>query len=166
MPEKEYVGSIKKCPNCGIVIESFQSKCPNCELEFNNDYLNQTVAQFADGLESIMMKRNNMVDYFEISTFSKIGKFKETQWESNDDTQQRYVENFPVPNSKEDLLEVFIFAISFINQKSETKYQITWNDIWTNKLKQIYIKSSIAMSDDQETLDYLKQLASEVGISL
>ncbi len=36
MPEtrkQEFVGTIKKCPNCGQVLESFQTRCPACGYE-------------------------------------------------------------------------------------------------------------------------------------
>jgi uncharacterized OB-fold protein len=63
------------------------------------------------------------------------------------------VENFVVPNTKEELLEFFTFAAAQLDEinplgvlfSSETKYKKIWNNIWKRKCRQTYAKARVAM---------------------
>jgi hypothetical protein len=96
------------------------------------------------------------------------GKFvcDEPEWETSDDERRRFVEDYPIPNSREDFLEFFIFIMGHIATAPETKYEGTWNKIWQAKCRQIYTRARIAMSDEPDSLEYMKQLAAETGFSL
>ncbi|MDR1893142.1 MAG: zinc ribbon domain-containing protein [Spirochaetales bacterium] len=241
MAEKEYIGSIRKCPNCGTALESLQSRCSNCGHELTNVEVNQTIAQFADDINAIEDKRpyvrvaigtrkefslssfitaiitamvilalgismvfvskilplpipdvlKTILDFILripgvlrmivgipllvigfikfLSSFSKKTTkicFNNTAWNQNDDDKKQFVENFPIPNAREDFLEFFILAIGHIYPKPRTKYEETWNGIWAAKCKQVYTKARIAMASEPELVAYMKQLAQESGFSL
>lgn len=50
--QQEYVGTIRKCPNCGAVVEAFQTRCSLCGFELNNIKSNNAVEEFFRKLEN------------------------------------------------------------------------------------------------------------------
>jgi uncharacterized Zn finger protein (UPF0148 family) len=49
-PRTVHVGQVKKCPNCGAPIESFQTRCPSCSYELNSIEVSSPVKEFATQL--------------------------------------------------------------------------------------------------------------------
>lgn len=43
-----YEGEIRKCPNCGEIIDSFTAKCPACGFELNSKRVSSTLQKFID----------------------------------------------------------------------------------------------------------------------
>jgi hypothetical protein len=77
------------------------------------------------------------------------------------------VERFIAPNTREDLLEFFAFALAQLEDtdvisavslrigalvSGEKKYRLLWDRVWKTKCRQTYVKARLAMSGDQETL--------------
>lgn len=58
-PKSTKLGEIRKCPQCGAVIGTFQMVCPECGYEFNNVETNKFVEKFTKGLE----KAKNWQDF-------------------------------------------------------------------------------------------------------
>ena len=93
---------------------------------------------------------------------------------SVDKRKEQFIENFPVPNSKEDFLEFTTFCTSHIRKQSffskhftqKGKKQEHWNVIWENKCKQLYMKSRLSIRDDPATLALVKEFITEAGIKL
>jgi len=46
--KQEYVGSVKKCPNCGAVVTSLTAVCTSCGHEFVNTKVDKSVKEFFD----------------------------------------------------------------------------------------------------------------------
>jgi len=168
MAEKEYIGTLKKCPGCGNALESLVARCPNCGLELTGTSINQTIAIFADKIADLETKRNTLQTWFveKKSLLSKKLVLEEIPWDDLDNEKKQYIENFIVPNARADFLEFFIFAIVHIDPNPQTKYDTQWNDIWATKCKQVFTKARISMAGEPEALDYMKQLAKESGFSL
>lgn len=87
MPEtrkQEFVGTIKKCPQCGQVLKSFQAKCPACGHELGG----------ADA-----GKTNSVTEFFnKYSAETDIAR------------QVALINAFPIPNTKADLYEFAMLA--------------------------------------------------------
>jgi hypothetical protein len=73
--------------------------------------------------------------------------------------------NFPVPNSKEDIIEFITLSVSKIQTiglmkmlNEEGKYLSKWNDIWKKKCEQIYNKAKFSMGEDKKTLQLLEEM--------
>ena len=69
---------------------------------------------------------------------------------------KKLVENFTVPNTREDLLEFLILASSRIEEahgfSSTARRQRLWNKIWLTKCKQLQGKIDIAFAGDSQSL--------------
>jgi len=129
------VGNIRKCPSCGAALESFQARCPSCNHELNT-------VQVASSMQVFVKKLERATSYAE-------------QIE-----QIEMIESFPIPNSKEDIFEFAIMAVTKLKPGSKT------NDAWETKLKQVYLKAQLSFDEDKSSLEKLKNIISEGGKSI
>ena len=79
--------------------------------------------------------------------------------------------NFPVPNSREEIIEFITLAVSRIRKVNlldkideEGKYVSKWNSIWKRKAEQVFIKAKLSMKDDSETLKSIEQILLEAQV--
>lgn len=52
-PKSNKFGDVRKCPTCGAMVESFQTKCPECGYEFTNIEANNTTQKLLDALDAV-----------------------------------------------------------------------------------------------------------------
>ena len=65
----------------------------------------------------------------------------------NESEKASYIRNYPIPNSKEDILEFMILASSNINGESN----ITVFEAWSAKLEQAYQKAKMVFQSKEIT---------------
>jgi hypothetical protein len=94
-PPSDKFGDVKKCPRCGEPVEPMAVKCSACGYEFRNVEALKSSQRLAEKLEAI----------------NEAYRGKEgSQFDVNRDREQvTAIKNFPIPTTKEDLLD---FAIS------------------------------------------------------
>lgn len=120
-----YDGEIHKCPNCGEVLNSFMPNCPSCGYEIRTvNSSNSPVNELARRIENAT------------SLELKI----------------ELITNFYVPNTKEDIYEFFILAVSNL----EDTYYDT-DDAWQAKLEQTYHKAKLLFGNTPE-FEYIDEL--------
>lgn len=147
--QKVYEGKIYKCPNCGEVLKSFARNCPACGFELRGTKATSAVREFALKLEAIEARR----EYEKPK-----GIFSASQNQMNisktDEQKINLIQNFSVPNTREDMLEFMILATSNINTKSYdsanssiTKGEKAITDAWNSKIKQVYEKAKRSYGD-------------------
>lgn len=154
---REYAGELHKCPNCGEVLSSFMVNCPSCGYEIRDIEAADSVQEFAFKLEQI--EATKMPVELEQRSFMKTVFGKDFQSDEEDDAKRRFKEqknnekanlicNYPVPNTKEDILEFFLLASSNIDNKHGNDDVVS--NAWITKLNQIYQKAEILFGDDPE----------------
>lgn len=79
---QEFVGTIQKCPSCGQVLKAMQAVCPACGHEIIGVKANMSVREFFDLYQKERSDRNKV----------------------------NLINNYPLPNAKEDILEFAILA--------------------------------------------------------
>ena len=52
-----YQGEVRKCPNCGEVLDSFETKCSSCGYEIRNISANHSVKELSDKIQQLELKR-------------------------------------------------------------------------------------------------------------
>ena len=114
-PKSEKYGDVRKCPACGAIVPSMAAKCQECGHEFVNVGANMTtrlLMQKIDEIQSQSALLQNGVN----------AKDKETAAvETNAARQQveertiQAIQNFPIPNTKEDILEFMTLCMSNTN---------------------------------------------------
>lgn len=150
-PQNSKLGDVKKCPSCGATIDAFVGKCPECGYIFRN----------ADSVSSLKKLEQILhdIDASNADTFDKI-KFDPMglkAYRNNDlhvKLRAQAISSFPVPNSKEDLLEFITYAITNGNKKNEGPEA----DAWTNKGKQAALKAKMLFHDDPEVMFAVNEL--------
>ena len=177
-------GTTKKCLSCGAPVESFNTKCSDCGHEFRNTEAAFTVQKLNDEL----MKIEEVVrkDYFdnkrdrlvfpkgglnrEEKVMMKIQAVIDQEIEAScADRKLSFISTFPIPNSKEDILEILAIGtpeakrkLSFMEKVQQSKGKM--KKAWLAKCEQIIIKARIAMKEDKKTLEQMEVYAKDLGL--
>jgi len=163
-PEKkqEKFGTILKCPSCGSPVPAFTTKCKDCEHEFRNISANKSLSNLATKLENI-----------EINIREQIIK---NEWGNNDEIKKEIIMNYPIPNTKADLVEFGVFIsskfiintpddLSIENRNKFTDYSERWNNVWISKYKQIILQAKVLCKDDPTTYSSLLSLVDNLEVN-
>jgi len=137
-PKSDKFGDVKKCPACGAIVQSFQTKCSDCSHEFRNIEASHSIIKFFEKLDELESSRKeNPINIKEdtsvgVGTIFKwlffywilipikvinfiINKSKSSQWSNTTDVRkEELIMNFPVPNSIEEIFEFLSLSLSKI----------------------------------------------------
>lgn len=120
-----YDGEIHKCPNCGELLSAFSVICPACGYEVRGGKASNSVRDFAARLADIQ----------------------------SDTHKATLIQSFPIPNSKEDILEFMILAATCFDVGENltgngVKKEIS--DAWLAKVEQSYQKAKLLFANDAD----------------
>lgn len=148
-----YEGTIHKCPNCGEVLEAFLTVCPTCGYEIRDTKSSSSIREFSLKLEAISAQKMPTFEEKKSVMKTVFGRdFKEEDEaeealrrfeRQKDDEMASLIINFPVPNSKEDIMEFMTLAASNIDVKKGLDDVVT--KAWIAKLEQVYQRAEITM---------------------
>ena len=116
-------GEIHKCPHCGEVLKAFETICPTCKFELRGTKAAGSVREFALKLENV----------------------------SSEEKRIELIKNFYIPNTKEDIYEFFIYAMSNLSTSEREA------DAWQVKLEQTYHKAKLSFGNTSE-FEYIHNL--------
>ena len=173
-PSQKKLGDLLKCPSCGASVPSLTIICKDCGFEFRNTKANSSVKELSEKLEQASLTVVN-----EEKTFLDI--LNQSNWLKVDDIRSQIVTNFPIPNTKDDLLEFAIFISSNISsyegpiksgafngateaKKAQSKQK--WNDVWIEKYKQIIYKAKILCKDEPSFAESIINLVTKRQIKI
>ncbi len=164
-------GDIKKCPSCGAPVNSFTSKCNECGHEFRNIAGNKSATSLfqllTEAEDKIRTERLNLKGVYNpaIQTQMAIGT-----------AQATIINSFPVPNSKEDILEFLSLTVPKVKNIKKGFFSM-WSDphhfnqgiqsvnrAWADKCSEVIIKGRFLFKDDKEVLNELNFYAKQLGI--
>jgi hypothetical protein len=168
-PRSQKEGDMRKCPSCGSSIQSFSTICSDCGHEFRNSQLSHSVQKLAEML--------NAVEADPASQASGLfGLFPDRNQmlglSPARDKRKEIIRNFPIPNTKEDLLEFLAMAIPNCKKPSLFQRKASWEnidrtelaDVWKAKCEQIVMKARFSMKNDPTTLAEIEHYAKSIGI--
>lgn len=124
------VGDVKKCPNCGANYEPGTKKCPECGHVFQNVGIVSSFKKFTEGLNKI----------------------------SDEKDRANYINNYPVPSEKDDLLE-FITSMEARAKTLEAEEA----DPYKAKFREAINKARVFFADDPQ---FQTLLAENSGLRL
>lgn len=188
-PKSKNLRDVRKCTACGAIAESFATSCPDCATEFRNIEASKNIVTFFEKLDKIESNREEKVynndakkNNIGLGTILKwllfwyimlplkiivfiINKSKPVKWSMIDARKEELILNFPIPVSREDILEFSTLAASKINQNTyydalseETKYKDAWNKVWLKKADQIHSKANLSMKSDKKSLEEVNNI--------
>jgi len=175
-PKSDKFGDVKKCPACGAMVQSFQTKCTDCGHEFSNLEANASIDKLfkmlndAEDMRKEDSNSNNplkAMGSFYAKSFSGLtgpGKV--------DKKKMEIISNFPIPTTKNDILEFLSLAVPKAKQKGnfltknnpENKTHNEFVPVWKTKCEQIIMKAKFSMKEDKKALEEIMQYANEIGI--
>lgn len=120
-------GHVRKCPNCGATIEGAIAKCPQCDFVFTEIEAVDSRKKFSEMIQKI--DSDTSID------------------EMKDMKRANAVKTFPVPNSKEDLLE-FMFFLRSATQGYASRGESKTRNAYRQKLKECCDKAQFYFGDD------------------
>lgn len=123
-----FVGTIRKCPNCGEQIGTNTTKCPSCGF--------------------IIEKRN---------VSASLDAFVKKFIAFTDDTAKReFIESYVVPNNKEDIRDLLNYAASQRDKDyTDDVSKAYWVDAWNNKCRQIVNQAFDSFGMDEDFASWL-----------
>ena len=125
-----FVGSIRKCPNCGQQITTETAKCPSCGFIIEKKNVSGALDLFVKKLTSI----------------------------SDDNEKRDFIETYAIPNNKEDIRDLLTYAASQRDKTYEyPQDKVFWVDAWNNKCKHILNQAFDTFEADREFAAYLKE---------
>lgn len=141
--ETTYDGKIYKCPNCGDILDAYESVCESCGYERRGTSATSSVQELSKKLQEIKSKKLSSA-------------FMETMdgERSRAEEAANLIRSFPIPNAKEDLFEFAVMAASNFETDywSMNSLQRTESDAWKSKFEQAYQKAKIIFGEDKEFL--------------
>ncbi len=133
----EKFGNIRKCPYCGAPISGVTAKCPECGHEFSNISANSTIQNLTESLAQID-RRGSSAD----AVKRKI----------------QIIQNFPVPNTKEDIIEILTICRSNMESKAENPQL---KQAWRTKALQMISKSEMLLKGDKDAEYLIKAIKAD-----
>ena len=171
--EVDKAGNIVKCPQCKADVPSFTTKCEFCGHEFRNVDAISSVKIFFEKVEKLELQRAND------TKGGWIGKSYNDRWGVDSIAKQKaeLVKSFPVPNSKEDILEFLSLATprakkcnsnffykNYIAGTTQSEELI--NNAFKEKCEQIIMKAGFSFKNDPATLNDIRYYAEELKIKM
>lgn len=179
-PKSDKFGDVKKCPSCGSMVQSLQTKCIDCDYEFRNIESVNSIKDFFKDYQKIEQSVNVK------KTGGLIGMIADTSEGQRQkivfSKKKEFIMHFPIPNSKEDIIEFLTMAVPIAKPAKKSAFGFmknvaakfgddenkNWNylisAVWLQKCEQIIMKAKFSMKEDKKTLDEIMQYAKELKI--
>jgi len=175
-PKSEKFGDVKKCPACGAMVQSFQTKCPDCSHEFSGIEANASIEKLFKMLNDAEDMRKE--DFDTSNPLKAMGSFYAKSFSGMigpgkvDKKKMEIISNFPIPTTKNDILEFLSLAVpkakmtgNFLTKNNpENKAHNDFVKVWKTKCEQIIMKAKFSMKEDKKALEEIMSYAKEIGI--
>ncbi len=186
-PQSDKIGDIKKCPSCGAAAQSFSTRCADCGHDFNNLQNTHSIKDFFKDYQliesKVVLNQNREVGGLMGKLIGNIESIGGGDWKRAVFTKKKeFIMHFPIPNSREDILEFLTMAFPLASPAKKSKfsgfkkfgahfgddhaknYDFMVAEVWMQKCEQLIMKSKFAMKDDKKTLDEISYYANQLGI--
>jgi len=147
--QSERAGNVKKCPACGASVKAMELVCSECGHEYTKLKGNSTVLELVSKIDQIELEKLEATRFLD-----SVKKFeKQQEFESR---KKQVILNYPVPNSKEDILEFLTYSISKVTSSSGL------DNPWAAKADEIVMKARILFKNDIEILSVLEKYEADL----
>lgn len=160
-------GVLKKCPSCGAPVQTFRTKCSECDHEFRNIESEKSIQELFSILQLIETEENNRPRR---SLNARLVGDQYEKAEAITRRQAQTISSFPFPNSKQSILEFLAMAlpqtkvrVPLIRTDPFDKHKYTLKKAWLSKCEQIIIKARFVFQDDKGTLEKIESYSKQLG---
>lgn len=143
-------GVVRKCPNCGAPIEAGSVKCADCGYTFVGIEANSSVTKLSEMLQQI--EKNSSSDMLSTVIMGTSKRLNE---------MSSAITNFPVPTTKEDLLEFILFLQPKTKKPSINSdvNQVKLYPAYKSKYDECVNKAKLFFADDPQFKPLFAQAA-------
>ena len=180
-PKSDKFGDVKKCPACGAIVTSFSAKCGDCGHEFSNIEANASIQK----LFLLLTELDNIQSSIPLAktSFLSMDGELENKKKAEDHINKKceVIKNFPVPNTKNDILEFLSSAIPHARKvktgigsmfaskgwggaDSDAYKEQEIAKAWKYKCEQVVMKARLSLKEDKKGLEEINMYANELGI--
>ena len=156
-PIIEPEGTLHVCPSCGKTVPSYSLKCPYCNTEFRDLDAPSALKQFSKELQQIDESTKQIKIRRRLTrkaTEEATDKAFALAAERAADQKIALIQSFAIPNSKEDICEFLIMAVSNIDVKlygnDDSSRNRRLSDAWLSKAEQTYHKAKLSFGNDPD----------------
>jgi hypothetical protein len=164
-------GDINKCPACGSPVSAMTSSCADCGHDFSNIAAVSSAQKLHDELQAADREERNSQRSSAGSWMDKIDQGASGDQQTEERIMKRkagIISSYPIPNSKEDILEFLAMAVPEAGKKPNFLMRMTsagtLYKAWVAKAEQIVMKARFSMKDDKSTLNEINSYAKTLGI--
>jgi RNA polymerase subunit RPABC4/transcription elongation factor Spt4 len=148
-PKTVTAGQVRKCPACGAEVPAMTMVCASCGHEFSGVKVSGTVQAFFEKLDALDQQETDKAGGNLI-----MGALGAGAVSAVDKKKLGFIEGFPIPTTKEDLLEFVIMAASRIDYRGMTDFNSfdgmaqfqrvqNFNKAWRAKVQQAHTKAKV-----------------------
>ncbi len=147
--EEKKAEEARKCPKCGQPLSGLTAVCPLCGYEIRNAKTADAISNLTKEINRLNQKRNTVAD----AIASKLSGRKENP---TDEKIASVIQNFVVPNTKEEIFEFMILAAGYMDAKFLAGKQKVSEvaDIvikaWASKFEQTFQKARYSFGQDKD----------------
>lgn len=136
-PSSKY-GEVNKCPNCGAIVKAGSVKCDTCGYFFRGITANSSVERLSQLIQEANDRNPTNIITEQLGMSKRIT------------TIAAIITNFPVPTTKEDLLEFILFLQpkASINRFKATMDEVRFVSAYKTKYQECLNKAKLYFSDD------------------
>ena len=164
------VKEVRKCPACGAIVESFTTRCPECGYEFRNVEANGGIRRLFEMLNEVEASsredatglKDGIGRVYADLFAQSFGGTKATR------RKKAIIQNFPIPNTKEDILEFLALALPLAKKPGMFDQDMEKREMyptWKAKCEQVIMKARFSMKNDPKTLAEINEYGKQIGIN-
>jgi hypothetical protein len=170
-------GEVKKCPACGASAKSFVTICGDCGHEFRNTESSNTARNIVRQFEIAEEKmKNSKSGSGLVGGLMKMIDGDKMMEKRIYEAKSNIISTFPVPNTKEDILEILTLSVSQVNSiqigtidkwlgtSGDNGYKIIFKNAWLSLANKVIMKARFSMKEDRKTLNEIEYYANLLGI--
>lgn len=149
-PHNNKHGVVRKCPNCGAQVGAGSVKCSECGYEFAGIEANSSVTKLSEQLQKIEQRSSGGLFSNVAEMYGASKRLKE---------MATTISNFPVPTTKEDLLEFILYIQPKIKSSNASSYdrQNVIPNAYRQKYEECINKVKMFFGDDPQFQPLLEQ---------
>lgn len=152
-PNNVKYGEIRKCPNCGATVEAASVKCEDCGYNFVGIKASTSRERLHEMINEIKRRHANKPK----TKPSFIDLFTLDSEKSENEEIKEAIQLFPIPNSREDLLDFLMFLeplakVSFFSNS----YDPSLTGVYKSKYKECCNKAEVFFADDPLFVKFFK----------
>ena len=164
-PKSSKYGDVRKCPACGAILQSFQSRCVECGHEIIGSQANASIQKLFEMINDIELTRKSGTNLLFDALLGG---------NPVDQRKMECIKNFPIPTTREDILEFLCFALPLAKKQKTSLFRSNYDEnlekhnafvpTWKAKCEQIIMKARFLMKDDKATLEEIENYAKELKL--